>query len=181
MSEGGRPCVFFDRDGVVNRSPGPGYVLSPDQFHLHAGIAEALRVVHSLGALAIVATSQKGVGKGLMSLADLQRIHRRMADLLEAEGEAFDGVYAHTGLGDAHDHPPKPDPGMLLAAARDWSIDLGRSWLVGDADRDIEMGRAAGLAGTIRVLGENPINIAATFSVESTTEIPEVLRSVLEF
>ena len=181
MSRPPRVCVFFDRDGVVNRSPGPGYILAPEQFELNPGIAEALRAVRRLGALAVVATSQRGVGKGLMSAADLDRIHARMAELLAAEGASFDAIYAHTGLGGPGDHPAKPDPGMLLAAARDWSIDLSKSWLVGDADRDIEMGQAAGLAGTIRVVGEHPITTEAVHLVQSTMEIPELLESVLKF
>lgn len=179
MSEPGRCCVFFDRDGVVNRSPGEGYVLSPEAFELNDGIAEALRLIRRRNALAIVVTSQKGVGKGLMTRETLDRIHGRMADLLAAEGAAFDALYAHTGDGGPDDYPAKPDPGMMLAAAERFSIDLRRSWMIGDADRDIAMGQAAALAGTVRILGEKPVGREATHSLRSTSEIPRILELIL--
>lgn len=180
MSGGTRRAVFFDRDGVVNHSPGDGYVLSPDAFVLNDGIAEALRLIRECGALAIVVTSQKGVGKGLMSRETLERIHERMASLLAEEGAAFDAVYAHTGDGSPDDPPAKPDPGMILSAAERFGIDLRQSWLIGDADRDIAMGKAAGIAGTIRVLTDKPVGIEATHTVEKTIKIPEILLKVLK-
>lgn len=176
---GSRRCVFFDRDGVVNASPGEGYVLSPDAFHLNPGIAEALRLIRERDCLAIVVTSQKGVGKGLMSRQTLTNIHDRMQSLLAAEGAAFDAIYAHTATGGDEDHPAKPDPGMIHAAAESFGIDPRLSWIIGDADRDIEMGRRAGLVGTIRVRGEKEITIPATHTLESTTEIPDLLRLIL--
>ena len=174
-----RRCVFFDRDGVVNASPGEGYVLSPGAFHLNPGIAAALRLLRERDCLAIVVTSQKGVGKGLLPPATLTQIHDHMRDLLAAGGAAFDAVYAHTGTGGPEDFPAKPDPGMIFAAAERFGIDLRRSWIIGDADRDIAMGDAAGLAGTIRIRGEKSISVPATHTLENTTEIPELLRLIL--
>jgi len=173
-----RRAVFFDRDGVVNRSPGPGYVLTPSEFEFEPGIVDAIRMAKERDALAILVTSQKGVGKELMSRDDLDVIHRRMQAELTRSGASLDGIYAHTGApGDPH--PPKPDPGMLLAAARDFFLDLPRSWMVGDADRDIAMGRAAGLAGTIRVRGDKPVGQAADVTVGGVPEIAEVLEKYL--
>jgi len=164
-------CVFFDRDGVVNRSPGEGYVLRREEFHLNPGIPEALRWLKDRGWLALLATSQKCVGKGLLSRTELDRIHAGMQqELLLRGGAAFDGIYCHTGE-PGEPHPAKPDPGMLFAASRDHGIELGKSWMVGDADRDIAMAQAAGLLGTLRVLGEKPAGVEATGSVRSTLEI----------
>lgn len=173
-----RPCVFFDRDGVVNRSPGPGYVLNEGSFHLNEGISEALGVVADRGYLAIVVTSQKGVGKGLMTLEELERIHERMQQELGATGPCFDAVYSYTGVPGC-DFQPKPDPSMIHAAARDFPIDLERSWMIGDADRDIAMGHRAGLRGTIRIRGEKPVSIDADHTLESILALPKILREVL--
>jgi len=181
MSEGARRAVFFDRDGVVNRSPGDGYVLSPDDFVLNEGIPEALRVVRDHGALAIVVTSQKGVGKGLMTREALDRVHARMAALLEMEGAAFDAIYFHTGDGGPDDQPPKPDPGMILAAAERFGLDLRRSWLIGDADRDIAMAAAAGLGGAIRVRGGGAVSIEADYEIDQIPEIAVLLKKILKF
>ncbi len=176
-----RRCVFFDRDGVVNRSPGDGYVLSPGAFHLNPGIMEALRFIRERHYLAIVVTSQRCVGKGLITGETLEKIHDQMAGLLRAGGEAFDAIYCHTGSGGPEDYPAKPDPGMILAATERFAIDLGQSWIIGDADRDIEMGIAAGLAGMIRIRGEKAVTVPATHTLGSTAEIPRFLRLILSF
>ncbi|MEO0416859.1 MAG: TIGR04282 family arsenosugar biosynthesis glycosyltransferase, partial [Verrucomicrobiota bacterium] len=114
-----RPCVFFDRDGVVNVSPGPGYVLDESAFHLSTGIKEALQVTKQSGYLAVLVTSQKGVGKKLMTQQTLDLIHDKMQQEL---GESrFDAIYAFTGTDDCP-HQPKPDPEMILSAIRDFGI-----------------------------------------------------------
>jgi D-glycero-D-manno-heptose 1,7-bisphosphate phosphatase len=173
-----RVAVFFDRDGVVNVSPGPGYVLSVEEFHLSEGIAEALQVVHEHQALAIVVTSQKGVGKGLMPRAELDRIHEHMQSHLRMCGASFDGIYAYTGEPECP-YQAKPDPDMILRAAADFDIDLSRSWMIGDADRDIEMGHAAGLKGTIRIAGEKQQGTVANHTLFSPLEIADLLRKIL--
>jgi D-glycero-D-manno-heptose 1,7-bisphosphate phosphatase len=171
-------AVFFDRDGVVNRSPGEGYVLNSDQFHLNEGIVEALTFLKERGVLAILVTSQKGVGKRLMSQDDLDRIHAFLGETLSASGVGFDAIYAYTGTPDCP-HQPKPDPEMIFTAAERFSIDLRQSYLIGDADRDIEMGKAAGLGGTIRVRGEKPILIEADQTIDYITEIADLLKKTL--
>lgn len=172
----GRRCFFFDRDGVVNRSPGPGYVLHEDNFHLNPGIAECLRWLKERDWLVILVTSQKGVGKGLMSAQDLERIHRKMQREL---GEtAFDGIFAFTGEPECP-HLPKPDPEMIETACERFFIDPRLSWMIGDADRDIEMGHQAQLAGTIRVRGEKAIRIEADHTLDSTTEITSLFERIL--
>lgn len=173
-----RKAVFFDRDGVVNRSPGEGYVLSPDQFVLNEGISEALRLIKARDWLAILVTSQKGVGKGLMTEATLDDIHRRMQKSLAGSGAIFDGIYAYTGTSHCP-HRPKPDPEMIVSAAEAFFIDLRQSWMIGDADRDIEMGKAAGLAGTIRIKGEKPITVPADYTLEQAMVIPDLLKQIL--
>lgn len=174
-----RKCVFFDRDGVVNQSPGPGYVLVEDAFHLNPGIPEALRMIKQEEALAILVTSQKGVGKGLMSAADLERIHRKMQrELLEEVGAAFDGIYAYTGEPDCP-HLPKPDPEMILSACERFFVDARQSIMIGDADRDIAMGKAAQVKHTIRILTDKEVGIEADSTLDTTAEITKLLRNLL--
>ncbi len=175
-----RPCVFFDRDGVINHSPGPGYVLHHSDFHIHDGIAEALSVVREAGYLAVVVTSQKGVGKGLMTQDDLDQIHHKLQTVLNAKGGglAFDAIYSYTATPDCP-HRAKPDPEMILTAASEHEIDLSRSWMIGDADRDIEMGIAAEVRGTIRVRGDKSINTTATHTIDEILYLPQLLRKLL--
>lgn len=174
----GRRCIFFDRDGVVNRSPGPGYVLSIDDFELNPGIAESLRWLKERDHLAILVTSQRGVGKGLMTQDDLDDIHRHMQTELKKSGSSFDGIYAYTETSTCP-FPPKPEPGMLLSAIESFFIDPRQSWMIGDADRDIEMGIAAGLAGTIRIKSDKGIGTDADYTLKNTIEIPDILKKIL--
>ncbi|MBP7276497.1 MAG: hypothetical protein KBA51_09875, partial [Kiritimatiellae bacterium] len=81
-----RPALFFDRDGIVNRSPGPGYVLRTEEFHLQPEFVEALRVARRKGWPAVIVTNQRGVGKGLMTAAALEAIHAQLRRALAREG-----------------------------------------------------------------------------------------------
>lgn len=175
-----RPAVFFDRDGVVNLSPGPGYVLRWEDFHFSPGIIEALKVCKTHGYATVLATSQQGVGKGLMSQADLDDIHERMQEALAAHGAAFDGIYACTCLSkDPTCTCRKPNPEMLLKAAAEHGLDIARSLMVGDADRDIEMGNHAGVPVTVRIESENPHQVHATHTLPDTRGLAALLKDLL--
>ncbi len=175
-----RPAVFFDRDGVVNVSPGAGYVLRWTDFHFAPGVVEALQVCRQAGYALVLATSQQGVGKGLMRQTDLDEIHARMQQHLARDGAAFDGLYACTCLASDPDCTcRKPSPEMLLHAAADLDLDLGRSWLVGDADRDILMAHHAGVPNTVRIGDEPPCKAVATHRLPDTTGLAALLATHL--
>lgn len=176
-----RPAVFFDRDGVVNVSPGAGYVLRWEQFQFSPGINEALRLCKSRGYALVLVTSQQGVGKRLMTQDDLDFIHARMQRALAAEGAAFDGIYACTCLAeDPACTCRKPNPEMIQRAATELGLDLSRSLLVGDYDRDIQMARNAGIPVTIRVLdGGGAAAVPATHQIASVAELAGLLAACL--
>ena len=172
-----RPAFFFDRDGVVNVSPGAGYVLRVEDFHLSDGIIEALSLIKSQGYLLVLVTSQQGVGKGLMSQADLDQIHEHMQEELSRHGAAFDAIYACTCLAaDPLCTCRKPSPEMILRAAERYDIDLSRSWLVGDHDRDIQMAINAGVTGTVRIGSVLPDVVPATHRLNEPAELAVLLR-----
>lgn len=174
-----KACLFFDRDGVVNRSPGPGYVLRWEDFEFQDGIFELISLVKSHDWLAILITSQKGVGKGEMFHVELDRIHHEMQARITREcGSGFDAIYAHTGLPN-DPCPAKPDPGMIFRAATDYQVDLSRSWMIGDADRDIEMAQRADLAGTIRLLGDKAVGIEADETVKDLWQAKQRVSALL--
>lgn len=175
-----RPAVFFDRDGVVNVSPGAGYVLSWAQFHFSPGVVEALRLCKERGYALVLVTSQQGVGKGLMSAADLEDIHMRMQAALAEHGAAFDAIYACTCLSkDPACTCRKPAAEMILRAAAEHGLDPARSLLVGDADRDIQMAVNAGVPVTIRIQGDNAETFPATHTLAGTAALADLLRTLL--
>jgi D-glycero-D-manno-heptose 1,7-bisphosphate phosphatase len=138
-----RPALFFDRDGVINASPGPGYVLRVEDFHILPAFIEALRIAARRGWPAVVVTNQRGVGLGLMTQAELDRIHTVLTETLAREGFSLLAMYAATAV-DRSDPMRKPQPGMLHAAAQAHQLDLRASWMIGDSERDVEAGLAAG-------------------------------------
>lgn len=159
-------------------SPGKGYVLSWEQFEFTPGIQEVLKMVKEKDWHSVLITSQRGVGKGLMTDSDLNKIHSNMQQCLTLEHAEFDAIYAYTETPDCP-HLPKPDPEMLTTASRDLSIDLGQSWMIGDSDRDIEMGHAAKLKGCIRFLSDKTPEVTAEFTVADSLSLSEVFKKIL--
>lgn len=142
-------AVFFDRDGTLINDP--GYLNHPDQVQLLDGAAEALRELHGLGYQTVVVSNQSGVARGIVTEEMLAKIHERLRELLAAKGATIDKIYycPYHPEGTVEEYRKdsdwrKPKPGMLLAAAQEMDIDLTKSWMIGDADRDIEAGRSAG-------------------------------------
>lgn len=175
-----RPAVFFDRDGVVNESPGAGYVLRWEDFRFSDGIIAALRLCRERGYATILVTSQQGVGKRLMSQADLDDIHRRMQAHLKEHGAGFDGIYSCTCLSsDPACTCRKPSAEMILRAATEHDLDVRQSLLVGDADRDIQMAIHAGVPITIRIESENPHHVVANHTLPDTKHLAELLEKCL--
>lgn len=159
-----RKCIFFDRDGIVNQSPGAGYVVRWDDFHLLPEFVETLRITTRLGYDAIIVTNQRGVALGLMSAETVEDIHRRLRGVLKEQHglELLDIRYC------PHDRDAcdcrKPKPGMILEAALRHQIDLSRSWMIGDSPRDAEAGRAAGCKTILVGNKADPILADAIFA-----------------
>jgi histidinol-phosphate phosphatase family protein len=148
-------AVFLDRDGIINRKPPEGrYVIRWEDFHILPGVVEGIALLNRAGFCVIVVTNQRCIAKGLMTVADLEKMHRRMSDFLARAGATIDGIYYCP-----HEMEPscscrKPAPGMLLEAARSRGIELPASWMIGDSDIDVEAGRNAGCK-TARLLATN--------------------------
>jgi len=154
-------AVFLDRDGVINDlvpDPETGTPESPygvDDVRLMPDAAEAIKRLHDDGWFLVAASNQPAAAKGIATIEQLQLVHHRIVELLAHEGAALDDwryCFHHpdfTGPCDCR----KPAPGMLLDAAEEHNVDLARSWMVGDADRDVEAGRRAGVR---TILVEHP-------------------------
>lgn len=149
------PCVFFDRDGIINVSPGPGYVERVEDFHLMPEFVDALRVVAEKGYAAVVITNQRGVGRGIMTQETLDAIHDHLVKALAKEGLVLRDIYVCVANDNAHPNR-KPNPGMILEAARDHHIDLARSWMVGDSETDVQAGHRAGCRAVLVKDSEKP-------------------------
>lgn len=172
-------AVFFDRDGVVNVSPGAGYVTRVEDFYLMPGFPEVLRYVKGRGYLAVIITNQRCVATGLLAAEELERIHESLRSCLRDDWRIdVDDIYycphdRNDGCGCR-----KPLPGMLLDAAKKHSIDLSRSWMIGDQSRDIAAGRTAGCK-TIIVGDEVAYRESgADYCVSSVEELVGFLKDI---
>jgi D-glycero-D-manno-heptose 1,7-bisphosphate phosphatase len=145
-------AVFLDRDGVINRKPPEGdYVTRWEDFHILPGVAEGIALLNRAAFLVIVVTNQRCIAKGLMSAAELERMHDRMTEVLAKAGAIVDGTFYCPHEIDYGCDCRKPAPGMLLNAARLHDIELSASWMVGDSEIDVEAGRNAGCK-TVRLI-----------------------------
>ena len=145
-------AVFLDRDGVINQRPPEGeYITRWEDFHILPGVAAGIALLNHAGFSVIVVTNQRCVAKGLMTEADLQKMHERMTDVLARAGAKIDATFYCPHEIEPHCDCRKPAPGMLLSAARLRGIDLRTSWMIGDSDNDVEAGVNAGCK-TARVI-----------------------------
>lgn len=145
-------AVFLDRDGVINQRPPEGeYITRWEDFHILPGVAAGIALLNHAGFSVIVVTNQRCVAKGLMTEADLQKMHERMTDVLARAGAKIDATFYCPHEIEPHCDCRKPAPGMLLSSARLRGIDLRTSWMIGDSDNDVEAGVNAGCK-TARVI-----------------------------
>lgn len=146
-----RPAVFFDRDNTLIAND--GYLGDPSKVVLVEGAAEAVARARGLGYATVTFSNQSGVARGMFEEEDVHRVNTRMDALLtadnpEAKIERHEFCPFHPdGIIDVYKRETdrrKPGPGMILSAAEKLALDLSRSWVIGDALRDAQAGRAAG-------------------------------------
>lgn len=146
-------AVFLDRDGTVNVYK--GFLTNIDEFELIDGVAEAIKKINSSGYLCILVTNQPVIARGEVTYEELEQIHNKLETLLGLQGAYIDGIYYcphHPHKGYEGEVPElkidcdcrKPKPGMLYKAAKDFNIDLSKSYMVGDSENDIKAGTLAG-------------------------------------
>jgi len=153
-----RRAVFMDRDGTVSAEV--GYMNHIDRYRLLPRSAEAIRKINQAGLLAFVVTNQSGVARGLFDEPLILEVHATLKRLLAEQGAHLDGVY-YCAHHPREGEPPwrmdcdcrKPRPGMLIRAAAEHDVDLGRSYMIGDTVLDIEAARNAGATGVLVLTG----------------------------
>lgn len=146
-------AIFLDRDGTINKYV--GFLRDINEFELIDGVAEAIKRINESGYLCIVVTNQPVIARGEVKVDELDLIHNKMETLLGKQGAYIDGLYYcphHPHKGYEGEIPElkfdcdcrKPKPGMLIQAAKDFNIDLGLSWMIGDGENDVKAGINAG-------------------------------------
>jgi D-glycero-D-manno-heptose 1,7-bisphosphate phosphatase len=137
-----RPAVFLDRDGTIAEEV--GYLNHLSRFRMFPFVASAVRRLNEAGLPVVVITNQSGVGRGYFPKSLVHAVHQRMAQQLAAGGALIDAVYYCPHTFSDNCICRKPKTGMLDHAAQEHTIDLKRSFVVGDRYGDIELARNAG-------------------------------------
>ena len=161
-----RKAVLLDRDGTIIDNQGD--LGNPDGVNLVPGAKEGVQLLKEQGWLLVVVTNQAGVARGAFTESDISQVHNRIDSLLAMNGvspiEKYYYCCYHPDGPDPDwmaDHPNrKPKSGMLLEAAEEFKLDLTKSWMIGDTDRDIEAGKNAGCK-TVWLTGPNRVTDVA--------------------
>ena len=140
-----RQAVFFDRDGTLIEER--GYCANPSAVRLYEGVPQALRALKDAGFLNIIVSNQSGIGRGYFTEGEYRAVQREL--LRQIGEELIDASYFCPDAPGVLSVCRKPEPGMLLEAARDFGIDLARSAMVGDKASDIECARRAGACAVL--------------------------------
>jgi len=142
--------LILDRDGVLNYDAPPGsYVREPAEFRWLPGALEALALLQRGGVRLSVATNQAGVGRGVMSLAQLTAVHERMQTEASAAGATLAAIVYCPHAPAEQCSCRKPAPGLIEAAVAASGIARGETLVVGDDQRDLEAARRAGVAAAL--------------------------------
>jgi histidinol-phosphate phosphatase family protein len=148
------PAVFLDRDGVINRRR-PDHVKTWDEFEFLPGVLEAMATLQSMNAHVVVVTNQGVVGRGLLSVEDLGRIHTRMLQTIRDAGGHVEAIYACLHAPGEGCACRKPAPTLFQRASTDLGIRLSDSIMVGDSPTDVAAARAAGCRPVLICDGED--------------------------
>jgi len=176
-------ALFLDRDGVINEDY--GFIGSADRFVFREGAVSFLRAARGMGFRLVVVTNQSGVARGYYTEEDYGDVNAHMLAALAQEGVTIESVEACFEIKGAEvpayardSFWRKPNPGMILDAARRLGIDLSRSAMIGDRDGDMRAAKAATLPLRFFMAGGSgvPDLSSATHIVVSFDEVLEILR-----
>jgi D-glycero-D-manno-heptose 1,7-bisphosphate phosphatase len=142
-----RAAVFLDRDGTISEDV--GYLNDVSQFRMFPFAAGAIRKLNDANLPVIVVTNQSGVGRGFFAESLVHTVHEVMTQQLAAAGAHLTAIYYCPHTSDDDCDCRKPKPGMIRKAAREHSVDLAKSFVIGDRYGDVELAQANGGRGVL--------------------------------
>jgi len=174
-------AAFLDRDGVINvKAPVPEYITRWEDVRYLKDVFTSVATLAQAGFRIIVVTNQRGIALGKVGVAALDDIHRRMRDDFGHGGVYITDFYVCPhDLGDGCSCR-KPKPGMLIRAAQDHAVDLKSSWMIGDAESDVQAGKLAGCK-TVRILSCSSVQRERTNADIVAADLASAVNRILQF
>ena len=167
--------LFLDRDGVINTRLVDDYVKNINEFEFMPGVLDAFRIFAEIFGKIIIVTNQQGVGKGLMTMQDVESVHKFMLKEIENQKGRVDAIYVCPQLKSDPDNFRKPSPKMAYMAQHDFpEIDLEKSIMIGDMNSDLEFGKNCGMYTVF--IGNEPIKIKPDDKYETLLEFAKILK-----
>jgi len=143
-------AVFFDRDGTINRDE--CYLSDVRKLYVFLNAGKAIRLLSDAGFKIIVVSNQSGIGRGIVRRSQLKIINHKLEKILAKRGAKIDAFYICPHRPNENCKCRKPRPGLIKKAAKDFNLDLSRSYIIGDKLSDVETKEKAGLKEGILVL-----------------------------
>lgn len=170
-----QPAIFLDRDGVITLEK--SFITKPSELEYYSDTFEAVRLINQSGYLVVVVSNQSAVARNYCSIDDINLIHEKMQKDFEKQGVHFDKIYFCPHLFSPSNHTinplynidcdcRKPKTGMFHQAAKELQIDLSRSFMIGDSERDIIAGKNAGC---------KTIGLMRGYALKNANEIPDFI------
>jgi len=170
-------AVFLDRDGVINEDR-DDYVKGVHELKVYPWVPASVRRLNEAGLPVFVVSNQQAIAKGIIGEADLAAMQDEITHRVEAGGGRISGFYYCRHLAAEHCSCRKPAPGMLMEAAREHDIDLSRSFMVGDSERDMIAGRRAGCWTVLVLTGKLTRDDVAELSCQPDHVAEDLSRAV---
>jgi len=182
MNQEPRKFVLLDRDGTINEEC--YYLSDPAQISLIPGAVEGLRQLMALGLGLVVITNQSAIGRGFFDEHRLTWIHKRLCDLLGAQGVILDGIYFCPHTPEDGCSCRKPRTGLIERAAQELGFDPRESFVIGDKPCDVEMGQQVGATSILVRTGygaqvESREEVAANYIVDDLRAAAGIIRTLV--
>ena len=150
--------IFIDRDGVINHDPIGDYIKTWADFRFCDGVLEALAQLTQYGFKIVIVSNQAGIGDGVYPKSELKEITQKMIAEIERHGAKVEKIYYCLHGKQAHCNCRKPKTGLFEQAAKDYSFEKNKTYLIGDKLTDIEAGKRFGLKTIMVMTGHGKLD-----------------------
>ena len=158
-------AIFLDRDGVINKNR-DDYVKSTKELEIFSNIGKEILKLKMKGFLIIVITNQSVINRKIITIRELEEIHSTIQKFLMKSKTSIDKFYFCPHRPDENCDCRKPKPGLILQAINEFSIDVSKSWMVGDSKTDIQAGEKAGCKTILLKKNDSFTNILKIIELE---------------